>query len=66
MFFFNFKRNQPIDVPSRRPDERPMSAATGNAGRDGYTTLSTADRQTGIRPPVGGTPVWPGPRINQD
>ena len=66
MFFFASRRNQPVKVASKRPDERPLSSATGNAGRDGYTALSTADRETGLRPPVGGTPVWPGPRSNQD
>ena len=60
------KRNRPIDLPSKRPDERPTCSATGNAGRDGYTALSTADRETGNRPPVGGTPAWPGPRTYQE
>jgi hypothetical protein len=59
-------RNRPIDLPSTRPDKRPMTSATGNAGRDGYTALSTADRETGIRPPVGGTPVRPALRTDQD
>lgn len=33
-------------------DQRELNAATGDAGRDGYSRLSQADRETGYRPPV--------------
>lgn len=55
------RRNQPVDVPSVRPDNRPMRSDTGDAGRDGYTVVSRADRETGIRRPAG-TPCYEGPR----
>jgi hypothetical protein len=60
------------NVPEKLPDPRPLPenrkvAATGDAGRDGYSCLSRADRQTGIRPPAGGgTRVdWP-PRFDNE
>lgn len=57
------KRNVPVKLDPANPlPPNQMDSATGNAGRDGYTTLSTADRQTGSRPSVGGTPVREHPR----
>jgi hypothetical protein len=52
------------DQPSRATDPRPVSRidddVTGNAGADGFTRLSRADRETGYRPPAGDmTPVFP-------
>jgi len=47
--------------PSNPLPENDKTSATGDAGRDGYTCLSRADRVTGVRPPAGGgTRVdWP-------
>lgn len=52
------------DQPTRASDPHPVSRIdddiTGNAGNDGFTRLSRADRQTGFRPPAGEmTPVYP-------
>lgn len=40
-----------------RPVEPVLDSATGDAGRDGFTRLSRADRETGYRPPVGADPA---------
>ena len=59
---FGNLRNVPEKVRPANPlpanDKR---SATGDAGRDGYTCLSRAERETGVRPPAGGaTRVdWP-------
>jgi hypothetical protein len=60
------------NVPERLKPANPLPAnkqisATGDAGRDGYTCLSRADRLTGVRPPAGGgTRVdWP-PKSDQE
>lgn len=64
---FGFRRNQPIKVPDPRPVEPlVLDEISGNAGLDGYTRLSIADRETGVRPPVEGDPVWPYPRYLED
>lgn len=61
------RRNQPVTVEPVKPDTRNLSSAdTGNAGRDGYTVLSRADRESGVRPMVGGTPAPQGPRFQED
>lgn len=61
------KRNQPVDVEPVNPKpESPKTADTGNAGLDGYTVLARADRETGLRPMVGGTPSMQGPRYTQE
>ena len=62
--FFRFagrRRNQPVEVASENPVPRVLAWGTGDAGRDGYSSISTADRETGIRRPAG-TPVYEGPR----
>lgn len=52
-------RNRPQRLaPVRDEDPRVMDTATGNAGRDGYTSLSRADRETGRRPPIGDRPTF--------
>ena len=59
---FGKLRNVPERVRPANPlPENKQTAATGDAGCDGYTCLSRADRQTGVRPPAGGgTRVdWP-------
>ena len=68
MFTYGFgRRCQPMKLDPARPDDpRVMDASTGNSGRDGYTRLSAADRETGKREPVGGQPVWPAYRSSED
>lgn len=55
------RRNQPVRVPSLKDQERyPSQSGTGNSpAQDGYSRLSSADRRTGIRQPIGGSPEWP-------
>jgi len=61
--FGSSKRNVPVRLEPVNPlPENAKSSDTGNAGADGYTCLSTADRQTGRRPDVGGAPVPEHPR----
>jgi hypothetical protein len=53
--------NQPMRKPFRNPEERHYESSTGDAGRDGYTVLSRADRETNRRPPADGAePVYRG------
>ena len=60
-------RNDPQDVPAKNPlPPNKMSNDTGNAGADGYTVLSRANRYNGDRPPIQGTPEYNGPRMNED
>jgi hypothetical protein len=61
------------NVPEKIEPENPLPAnrkvtATGDAGRDGYTCLSRADRETGVRPSAGGlTRVdWPPKTDSED
>ena len=59
---FGTRRNVPERVRPADPlPENSKIGATGDAGRDGYTCLSRADRVTSVRPPAGGgTRVdWP-------
>ena len=59
---FGKLRNVPEAVRPANPlPGNDKASATGDAGRDGYTCLSRADRDTGVRPPAGGgTRVdWP-------
>ncbi len=49
---FGNTRNVPERVPDPRPLPVHLTSQTGDAGRDGYTCLSTADRKTGTRPPA--------------
>jgi hypothetical protein len=57
------KRNVPVRLDPVKPlPENKLRSDCGDAGRDGYSCLSTADRETGIRPSVGGTPAREHPR----
>jgi len=59
---FGNLRNVPERLRRANPlPENVKTSATGDAGRDGYTCLSRAERETGVRPPAGGgTRVdWP-------
>lgn len=50
----------PTRLTPLRPVDRVKDDTTGNAGIDGFTRLSTADRETGYRPPVGEqATAWP-------
>jgi hypothetical protein len=62
MFYpFGPRPDQPSRVKSpRQQEERHDDDVTGNAGLDGFSRLSRADRETGYRPPVGAAdPQWP-------
>ena len=64
--FGHQKRNQPVEVPECNPlSPNKMSNDTGNAGADGYSVLSRANRFDGGRPPVGASrPEFLGPNLN--
>jgi hypothetical protein len=56
------KRNETPVIPYKNPDPpNAMSMDTGNAGLDGYSTLSRANRFNGERPEIGGEPDYPFP-----
>lgn len=60
-------RNQPVEIAARNPlPPNSMSDATGNAGLDGYTTLSTANPVNGVRPAIDGEPQYDGPNMAQE
>lgn len=57
------RRNRNIDVRPVNPlPPNAMKLDTGDAGRDGYSVLSRASRQTGERPDIGGMDEFLGPR----
>jgi hypothetical protein len=61
------KRNQPVDLEAQNPKPEGLKTAdSGNAGLDGYTVLSRADRETGQRPSTGGYPCHQGPRFSEE
>ena len=67
MYGYQPKRNQPIDIEAVNPKpDGHMTQDTGNAGADGYTVLARADRESGLRPMVGGTPARCGPRFSEE
>jgi len=43
-----------------------MQADVGDAGRDGYSVLSRADRYSGQRPAINGRPEYWGPRMEEE
>lgn len=48
------ERNRVVDAPPVNPLEpNAMKADTGDAGQDGYTVYSRADRYSGRRPDIG-------------
>lgn len=64
---FGYGRNVPCKANALNPDPKSTTSATGDAGRDGYSVLSRADRETGARPPVGSRPDYSaGPRYSED
>jgi hypothetical protein len=62
------RRNRIVDAEPLNP--QPPSAKrldTGDAGQDGYTVYSRADRQTGERPDIGpNTQDFHGPRLEDE
>lgn len=67
-FYGEPKRNEPVKVRPANPlPENKLSSDTGDAGRDGYSVLSRASRESGLRPlSEGGVPVCQGPRMSQE
>lgn len=58
------RRNRPVDIPARNPLEpNAMRADSGDAGRDGYSVLSRANRFDGERPDVGGHQAMQAPDL---
>lgn len=66
--FGEAKRNQPVDLKPCNPlPQNKMSSNSGNAGRDGYSVLSRADRNTDQRPAIGDPhPDYWGPRQTEE
>jgi len=65
--FGEARRNQPVDLKPANPlPENRMSSSTGDAGLDGYSVLSRADRYTGQRPDINGRPEYWGPRPEEN
>ena len=59
---YGYGRNTLCRAPALNPEPSPVhDISTGNAGRDGYTRTSAADRETRIRNIPGCTPVYQGP-----
>lgn len=57
MFFSRYSRpGDPAVLDDPRPETREFKSNTGNAGLDGYSVLSAADRETGHREPIGSKP----------
>ena len=48
--------NDPRRGINRDADRRVLDEPCGSAAQAGYTRLSRADRETGVRPPVGSAP----------
>ena len=64
---FGYGRNVPCKVNALNPDKKTTTSATGDAGRDGYSVVSRADRETGVRPTAGSRPDYShGPRFSED
>ena len=55
---WNSDPNTPRKGFNRGDDKPVLDGATGDAGRDGYTRLSQADRASGYRRPIGTEPDY--------
>lgn len=56
------RRTQPWKLEPLNPRKRerdPAPTGEGSFAHDGFERLAHADARTGIRPPTGGTPVFP-------
>lgn len=62
------RRNRIVDVPPVNPlPPNSMRADTGDAGQDGYTVYSRADRHSGHRPDIGPcTEDYHGPQLEDE
>jgi galactose mutarotase-like enzyme len=61
------RRNRPVVLQQANPlPENKMSSDRGDAGLDGYTVKSRANRITGERPSIDGRPVYGGPRTEEN
>lgn len=59
MFRFFTDPNTPLRQTRRNDERRVRTHESGDAGRDGYTCVSQADRESGLRPAIGSVPAWP-------
>lgn len=65
--FGEARRNQPVDLRPANPlPMNKMNSETGDAGLDGYSVLSRADRWSGQRPSIDGRPDYWGPREEEN
>lgn len=65
--FGRTKRNEPVKLAPANPlPENSLDSCSGNAGRDGYSRLSRADRASDLRPSIGGIPTYWGPRMSEE
>jgi hypothetical protein len=62
------RRNRIVDVPPVNPlPPNAKKLDTGDAGQDGYTVYSRADRRTGQRPDIGPDyEDYRGPRLEDE
>ena len=61
------RRNELFEAKPVNPlPENPMSNNTGDAGRDGYTVYSRANRYNGDRIISEVTPEFEGPNLSED
>ena len=51
--------NAPLKQTIRNERPRVLDVCAGDAGVDGYTRISRADRESGVRPPVDAVRAWP-------
>lgn len=65
--FGEARRNQPVELRPANPlPPNRMENESGNAGLDGYSVLSRADRYSGQRPSIDGRPEYWGPRPEEN
>lgn len=63
---FSDRNDTPV-IPAKNPKPpNAMSADTGNAGLDGYSVLSRANRYSGERPAIGGVSDYPMPHYTTE
>lgn len=61
------KRNEPVRSRAVNPlPDNKMSNDTGDAGQDGYTVFSRANRYNGLRPCIEGAPAPDVPNLKGD
>jgi len=63
---FGCGNGRPFKGKPLNPDKTVHDSATGDAGRDGYTRLSRASRETGTRYPLAEPDYRSGPRFSED